>query len=70
MSLIKKIRDIYATVAEATSLHAESPHPFSEDALRELVSALTDCTQFMLKFSKSTFLGRGLPSGSLRMQFF
>ncbi|KAF7325286.1 WD40 repeat-like protein [Mycena venus] len=60
LALIKTIEDIYCMVAGTTELHTEREcmSVALEHTLRELVTALGDCTRFMLAFCKSSFLGR------------
>ncbi|KAJ7725623.1 hypothetical protein DFH07DRAFT_853773 [Mycena maculata] len=58
MSLVKKIHEIYSTVESATGLHTQRPTVSFEEALRELVTTIGDCTQFMLEFFKYSLLGR------------
>jgi hypothetical protein len=59
LALIKKIEHIYHMVAGATALQSEDrTSAVLEQAIRELVAALGDCTKFMFAFCKSSFLGR------------
>ncbi|KAJ7503136.1 hypothetical protein B0H11DRAFT_619814 [Mycena galericulata] len=58
MAFIKKLQVIYGTIVKATALHKLHPDTRFENALLELVSVLSDFTQFMLKFSRVSFLGR------------
>ncbi|KAJ7350758.1 hypothetical protein DFH08DRAFT_862300 [Mycena albidolilacea] len=61
LTLIKKIDHIYFMVAGTAQLNAGRRDPVDKDmeaALIELVTALGDCTKFMLSFCKSSFLRR------------
>ncbi|KAJ7025871.1 hypothetical protein C8F04DRAFT_1046075 [Mycena alexandri] len=59
MGLLKVIESICRMVRGATVLDVgDSATAVLDTALRELVSALTDCTDFVVDFCDSSFLGR------------
>ncbi|KAJ6593254.1 hypothetical protein B0H19DRAFT_15809 [Mycena capillaripes] len=58
LALIKQIEHIYFLVAGTAGLKSQRTDIVLKDALRELVIVLEDCTQFLVTFCKSSFLGR------------
>ncbi|KAJ6590074.1 hypothetical protein DFH09DRAFT_1140832 [Mycena vulgaris] len=59
LTLMGKIQDIYDTVAGMSFVHKNENQTVLETALRNIVTTIGDCTQFIDGFCcKSTFLGR------------